>query len=225
METHGTLSGSPGLIYVGERMYMDVFDPKPEHLSPTVIAGALSNLCRFGGRSQTFYSVAQHSCLCATIFGLHETYLRKEYPDDVRLLGETSQRVKLALLLHDASEAFIGDVPRPLRSGERSILGEGYRRAEEAIMREVGKRYEIPDPKWWRNRLVQTIDGLALFVERQMLFPETKRDHWVGQEDYTKSPVRSDYLDLIPEEPLLARRRWLQQFNVMFGHRAQESLW
>lgn len=80
---------------------MQVFSGKPFYpLSPRVeeieiedIAQALSKLCRFNGHTKQFYSVAQHSCLVAS-----------QYKKD-----------PLSGLLHDASEAYMGDCIRPVK--------------------------------------------------------------------------------------------------------------
>lgn len=79
--------------------FVDPFDPPKEfHLAD--IAHALSNICRFGGHAKRFYSVAQHSAHVAQL---------------VKRLG--GGRVDVAhALLHDAAEAFVGDVPRPIKS-------------------------------------------------------------------------------------------------------------
>src|SRR5690606_19551202 len=71
------------------------FDPRPGDVDLEVFAHALSLQCRFGGHCKVFYSVAQHCVLTARI--LHDSYWRHE------------------ALMHDAAEAYIGDVVRPLK--------------------------------------------------------------------------------------------------------------
>jgi hypothetical protein len=84
-----------------------------EDIDPADIARALSNLCRFGGHSKAFYSVAQHSAIVCDL--LDE---RGATPDEL-----------MAALLHDAAEAYLGDLPHPLKHrGERFALPDAAAR-------------------------------------------------------------------------------------------------
>src|SRR4051794_27255584 len=90
----------------------DPFAPDAASIEIRDIAHALGNLCRFGGHCRVFYSVAQHSCLVA---------------DLVERRGAGVECVHWALL-HDASEAYLGDLPHPVK--RYSELGALYRAAE-----------------------------------------------------------------------------------------------
>ena len=78
----------------------DPLDPDPALIDIRDIAHALSLLCRANGHFPTFYSVAQHSLACCR---------------EARERG-LSKRLQLACLLHDASEAYLSDVTRPVKA-------------------------------------------------------------------------------------------------------------
>jgi hypothetical protein len=112
-------------------------DPRPDEIFIDDIAHALSLLCRFGGHCLRFYSVAEHSVLMSR---------------------QASPQYKLWALLHDATEAYLVDVPRPLKP-----FLIGYEQAEQNIMRAIEVRYHLhlgmPDE-------VKQLDRAILMDER-----------------------------------------------------------
>ena len=72
--------------------YVDVFHPVPEMFCIDDIAWSLSNQCRFAGHTKIFYSVAEHCIDCY------------------------SRNRSLEALMHDASEAYLVDIPRPIKN-------------------------------------------------------------------------------------------------------------
>lgn len=111
--------------YTGKRF--DPLDPDPAMIDLADIAHALSNVCRFGGHSQHFYSVAQHSVFVAD-------YLFEIYDD---------RKIALAGLLHDASEAYLGDIPRPLKYRPEFAA---YREAEATLEAMIFERFGLKGP-------------------------------------------------------------------------------
>jgi uncharacterized protein len=103
------------------------FDPDPSQLDPEDIARALGNLCRFGGHARSFYSVAQHSVIVSEL-----VEQRGGDPEDV-----------FAALMHDASEAYLGDMPHPIK--HRSPLGTAFKAAEEHLEQAIRARFRIKD--------------------------------------------------------------------------------
>lgn len=77
----------------------DPLNPDPQLIDIVDIAHALSMLCRANGHFRSFYSVGQHSINCMR---------------EAKARGYT-ERVQLACLLHDASEAYLSDVTRPVK--------------------------------------------------------------------------------------------------------------
>ncbi len=98
-------------------------DPRPEDIDLTDIAHALSNLCHWNGHCSEFFSVAQHSILVA-----------EHMPDPWKPLG----------LLHDAHEAYLGDLIRPvfrsLPLEARSAWADLKRSIDVAIFNRFGLR-------------------------------------------------------------------------------------
>ena len=84
------------------------------------IATALSNICRFGGQIHTFYSVAQHTLLVWFLA-----------PDHLKEIA----------LLHDAAEAYVGDVIKPFKN----LLGDRYESYENKFQSVIFKKYGV-DP-------------------------------------------------------------------------------
>lgn len=122
----------------------DLYTPDLEQIDPRDIAHALANICRFGGHTRKFYSVAQHSCIVADLV-----------PDEH----------KLAALLHDASEAYCGDMVSPLK-----LAMPDYREIERRLWLGVCERFQI-DPAL--PPCVFDADMIALATERRDLMPTT----------------------------------------------------
>lgn len=110
-------------------------DPQPGDIDPVDIAHALSLVCRYGGHVKRFYSVAEHCVLIANY--LYETTGDR----DLALWG----------LLHDAPEAYIGDMVRPLK---RSM--PAYREVDDKIMTVIAERFGL-------GAYVTTPDGFPIF--------------------------------------------------------------
>jgi len=130
------------------------FDPDPEQLDIEDIARALANLCRFGGHSRVFYSVAQHSVIVSEL---------------VEQRGGDAEEV-FAALMHDASEAYLGDMPHPIK--HRSPLGAAFKAAEGHLEEVIRGRFAIkPDvPE------IKRADRALLATERRVFSGESW--HW-----------------------------------------------
>jgi 5'-deoxynucleotidase YfbR-like HD superfamily hydrolase len=103
--------------YTGKRFYP--FDPHPDDIDINDIVHALAHVCRFAGHSCQFYSVAQHSVLVSLMS-----------PDEDALWG----------LLHDASEAYLADVPSPLKKCPEFAF---YREVEAGLMAIICDKFKL----------------------------------------------------------------------------------
>ncbi len=132
--------------------YFNFENPDPDSFTIDDIAYALSNICRYGGHCKPFYSVAQHS-----------VYVSKIVQPVYALHG----------LLHDAQEAFVGDIPSPLKR----MLPEYHvieKRAEEVIAEKFNITWDKDNKKF-----VKHADLIALRTERELLLPKgTEGDAW-----------------------------------------------
>lgn len=101
--------------------FFDLCNPNPKLIKIEHIAGSLSKICRFNGQVHKFYSVAQHCCFC--------TYLARKNGMD--------KEFQLATLLHDAAEAYCGDVIKPLKN----ILGQVYKDIETKLEQSIEEKF------------------------------------------------------------------------------------
>jgi hypothetical protein len=156
-------------------------DPSHEDVDINDIAHALSMLCRYGGHSRWFYSVAEHSVLVSRMV-----------PPEWALHG----------LLHDATEAYLVDVPRPIK---RHLTN--YKELEQrnwvAICDAFGMDPTMPD-------CVHDADSAILLAEKDVLMGPTPEGHvWFAESHkYTKPDV-----EIVGFTPTLARQFFLERFH------------
>ena len=132
--------------YTGIRFYPA--QPDAEGVCIEDIAHALSFLCRGNGHVSKFWSVAQHCILCA------REAAAREWPD----------RLVLACLLHDASECYLSDVPRPFKKEMPT-----YREHEARLLNMIYERYLGTPLTEEEERMVRQIDDGALYYDLKEL--------------------------------------------------------
>ena len=115
-------------------------DPRPEEVFIEDIAGALSKICRYGGHCKRFYSVAEHSVLVSL-----------NVPPEFALWG----------LLHDAAEAYIGDMVRPLKRDMPE-----FQAVEARLMAVITGVFGLPLSE---PAIVKEIDDRLLMREKELL--------------------------------------------------------
>lgn len=146
------------------------------------IAHALSNLCRFTGHTSSFYSVAEHSCRVSDLL-----------PDELQLAG----------LLHDAAEAYLGDMATPLKA--HTHIGAGYSSLERALDERLEEVFgvDLADPR------VKQADLILLATERRDLMPATMEEWKILR------GVRPLEAPIFPWTPSQARVAFLSRFNLL----------
>ena len=169
-------------IAMGSGKYFDYTDPQPEHLDIEDIAQALSNICRFNGHCN-FYSVAEHSVHCANL------------AEDLSLPDAGI----FAALMHDAHEAYIGDMPKPLKN----IMPE-YSLLENVIEEVVQKHFSASTAF---KKVVKMFDLQMLKAEKAHLFPHDE-ENWFGFDKIKKVDITIQCWD-----PRKAMERFLLLFQ------------
>lgn len=143
--------------------FVNVAAPEPSTIDIRDVAHALANTCRYGGHCSTYYSVAEHAVLCAW-------YSSRKNPDPL---------IALAALHHDDAEAYLGDIPRPIKG----LLGPAYADLTEkmdlAIMQ--GLNLPVTSAHEMHKDAVREADNWALLVEANVLLPSQGKG-WGGQE-------------------------------------------
>lgn len=144
---------------IGTRSGQEVrpFDPRPQDVTLPDIAHATANVCRASGQADGFYSV-----------GLHSLYVSRDLER-----RSASPRTQLYGLLHDASEAYVADVPGPLK---RHL--PNYRRAEERVQSAIWAAFGLPDPPEAAWKAVKRADDRLQRYELPELMPS---QDWEGE--------------------------------------------
>lgn len=132
--------------------------PERSHITLDDIALTLARFPRWGGRTKAClqaYSVAEHS--------IHVSYLVPE-------------EHALAALMHDATEAYLGDIPSPLKR----LLGAVYKDLETSWALEIGKRFGLGTQLAHLPEAVKKADLIALEMERHDLMEQSESWSWWG---------------------------------------------
>lgn len=166
-------------------------DPRADEVHIDDIAQALSNVCRFGGRCSEFYSVAQHSVWVARY---------------VELRRPGRPLLALHALLHDAAEAYLGDVVRPLKPAmvvERAGTYELFAVTEDRVMATILARFGLEPLDFVDYGHIKFADNVALATEARDLMGDPR---WPGLPEPAKEHI--DFLS-----PRAARTQFLREFE------------
>ena len=158
---------------------LDFLDPSSSHFTLDDIAHGLSNICRYAGQCRKFYSVAEHSIL----------------------VSETVDEFGLEALLHDAAEAFIGDITRPLKQ-----LLPDFKVIENNIQNAILSRFDLAvvmPPQ------IKEADLRVLAAEQAQIMPAGLSD-WAVEAAVIPAPVQVSYLS-----PRAAKAKYLERFGEL----------
>lgn len=164
--------------FLGNRFFP--LEPRIADVRIEDIAHGLAFQCRFNGQTQAFYSVAQHSVLVAQLL-----------PPPCRLAG----------LLHDAAEAYLGDMVKPLKD-----LFPEFAQLEARLMKVIGEAFDVnldPCPE------IKHADLLLLATEKRDLMPHST-EAWHSLAGIAPLPQK-----IRPWPPADAKRYFLEAFRTL----------
>ncbi len=166
--------------YLGHRFFP--LEPKIDQIHIEDIAHGLAYICRFNGQTTQFYSVAQHSLMVCDLVA-----------DDY----------KFAALLHDAAEAYLGDMVKPLKR----LLPE-FAEIEHRVSAIIAEAFNIPESDY---SAIKQADLIALATEKRDLMPNST-EAWLDLTGYEPLPE-----PIIPLPPLEAKQAFLTAFTRLSG--------
>ena len=167
-----------------------LFDPliaTADEVDITDITHALHLLCRANGHFPHFYSVAQHSINCAR----------------EALARGFSERVQLGCLLHDASEAYMSDVTRPLKK-----LLPDYLKGEERLQNVIWSKWITPELTEEEKKQIFEIDDAVFYYEFLVL---------MGKRMFNEEPLLKSRSSFDFEDFEKVKNTFLNLFNSLIG--------
>ncbi len=180
-------------LYSGKAFYPN--DPRPEEIDIQDIAHSLANQCRYNGHTKRFYSVAEHSVLVAEMVA-QETL-------DTNVIRQA--------LMHDAPEAYVGDIIRPLK-----LQLTEWEAFEIPVWEAICKRYSM-NSKF--DSIVHKMDHASCSIEKRDLMNPSIGTCWGN---LPEADERFSVIGLPPDE---AKDLFLQKFWTLFGGRRWYSEW
>lgn len=157
----------------------DLLDPAGSDFDIEDIAHGLAHVCRYAGQCREFYSVAEHSIL----------------------VSDVVEDFAFEALMHDAAEAFIGDITRPLKQ-----LLPDYKALESEVELAIAERFNLrPEAR----NAIKSADLRVLAAEQQQVMAPGCAD-WAEEAGISPAPVvvRS----LLPGQ---AKAAFLERFHLL----------
>lgn len=169
--------------FLGNHFYP--LEPRIDHVDIEDIAHGLAYQCRFNGQTCAFYSVAQHSLVVSALV-----------PPPLRL----------AALLHDAAEAYIGDMVKPLK-----VLLPEFARIEDKVSALIATAFALDFSDY---APIKRADLIALATEKRDLMPHST-ERWAYLDDIAALPE-----PIVPMDPGAAKHAFLAEFARLVALRA-----
>ena len=166
--------------------FLDFRNPDPNTIHIEDIAHALALTCRYNGHTPYPYSVAQHCVLASRM---------------------APPGLELEALLHDAQEAYVGDMPSPLKK-----MLPGYQVVEDMVERVIRKKYGLPTEF---TPAVKEIDTRLLATEAEAFGFKL----WVSIQGVEPYPA----LPIVQLDWAFAKRQFLDRFEELTGTREELS--
>jgi hypothetical protein len=143
--------------------FVDTSNPRAESIALEDIAHSLAATCRYGGHCRQFYSVAEHAVFCS-----------------VRLERQGfGRRWQIAALHHDDAEAYLGDIPRPMKP----LLGDVYGRLSDQMDEVIVQALGLPiSTAMFHDEVVKVVDTWSLLVEARFLLPSQGKGWYLGEQ-------------------------------------------
>jgi len=162
--------------YLGNRFYP--LEPRIESISIEDIAHGLAFQCRFNGQTCEFYSVAQHSLIVASL-------VREEQ--------------RLEALLHDAAEAYLGDMVKPLK-----LILPAFSAIEDQVTALIAGAFQLDFEDY---QPIKNADLVALATEKRDLMPHSVEE-WTYIDGIAPLPER-----ISPMNPFEAKAAFLAEYH------------
>jgi hypothetical protein len=181
-----TRKGDWFVTFTGRRFYP--LDPRVEDIDIRDIAHSLALQSRWMGHCKTHYSIASHALACAR----------------VAEMGDCHEDTVKWCLMHDASEAYVGDVIRPIK---RSLLVdtsppdcpspqgtwvESFKALENRFHQLIAERFDLPEEM---PDAVHEIDNRMLVTEAYHLTNYERDQHWITEKSWAHiKPYAGDHV-------------------------------
>ena len=179
-------SNVPTLVTTYTGKHLNFLEPDLADIDIEDIAHALAACCRYNGHTRHFYSVAQHSVLMS----------REAHPD-----------IALEVLMHDAAEAYIGDIATPLKQ-----MMPVYQTIEKIVANAIDRKFGIDTSEPITHDNIKYIDWRMMATEVRALMPSNC--DWTVLEGLDEYPI-----EIVPWTPAEAKYEFLLTFEDYWRNR------